>query len=137
MHYYVKIEKEDAAYIASFPDMPNVNTYGDTLAEALKNAAEALNGALESDFERGYTLPAVRVRHGRNMHPVEVYPHIEIAYTLRHLRDNLSQKEIAAKLGVSPQAYQKLENPRKCNPTIKTLERIGIVLNRRVEVCFR
>jgi antitoxin HicB len=137
MYYYSKIEKADGAYIVSFPDLPSVNTYGDTIDEALKNAAEALNGALETDFERGYTLPQAKERPGRNFHPIEVYPHIEIAYTLRQLRKEFSQKEIAAKLGVSPQAYQKLENPRKCNPTIKTLERIGTAFNRRVEVCFR
>jgi hypothetical protein len=29
------------------------------------------------------------------------------------------------RLGLSYQAYQRLENPRKSNPTIKTLERIA------------
>ena len=37
---------------------------------------------------------------------------------LRKLRNGRPQVEIARKLNVSYQAYQKLENPRRCNPTI-------------------
>ena len=47
-----------------------------------------------------------------------------------------SQVEIARELGISYQAYQKLENPRKCNPTIKTLERISEVLGKHLEINF-
>jgi antitoxin HicB len=136
MNYYAKITKAGGAYLVSFPDLENINTYGDTLEEALKNAAEALNGSLEADFDRGYTLPEPKAMKGRNKYRIEVAPHIEIAYMLRRLRNELSQKEIAARLGITPQAYQKLENPRKCNPTIKTLEKIGIALNKRLQVAF-
>jgi antitoxin HicB len=136
MYYYAKIVRQDGAFLVSFPDLQNVNTYGDTLEEALRNAAEALNGALETDFERGYSLPEARARQGRTMHPVEIAPHIEIAYQLRRLRNGHSQEEIAGRLGISAQAYQKLENPRKCNPTVKTLEKIGYALNKKLEVSF-
>ncbi len=136
MNFYAKIVKEAGTYLVSFPDLENVNTYGDTLDEALKNASEALNGSLEADFDRGYTLPGPKTIKGRNMHRVEVAPHIEIAYMLRKLRSDYSQKEIADRLGISPQAYQKLENPRKCNPTIKTLEKISRVMNKRLQVEF-
>ena len=109
---------------------------GNHMEDALNNAAEALNGSLESDFDRGYTLPESKARKGRNMHQIDVAPHIEIAYVLRKLRRDHSQKEIADRLGISPQAYQKLENPRKCNPTIKTLEKISTALKVRLEVGF-
>jgi antitoxin HicB len=58
MEFYAKIRREDGVFVVSFPDFPNVNTYGSTLEEALAKAEEALNGALETDFERGYALPA-------------------------------------------------------------------------------
>ena len=57
MHYIAKIIKKEGAYLVSFPDLPSINTYGETLGEATKNAEEALNGSLESDFERGFSLP--------------------------------------------------------------------------------
>lgn len=47
-----------------------------------------------------------------------------------------TQTEIASMLGISYQAYQKLENPRKCNPTIKTLEKIADILDKDLEVAL-
>jgi len=137
MHYYAKIVKEDDAYLVSFPELPNVNTYGESLEDALKNAEEALNGAFESDFERGYKLPESVEHHGKSYHLVKVLPHLEVAFRLRSLRKNESQIEIAKKLGISYQAYQKLENPRKCNPTIKTLEKLSSIFGKELQVSFR
>jgi len=136
MHYYARILKKDGAYLVSFPELANINTYGNTLSEAVQNAEEALNGSLESDFERGFSLPEPKDHKGSGYYQISVLPHLEIAYTLRKLRTGKSQGEIAHSLGISYQAYQKLENPRKCNPTIKTLEKIGTALGRKLEVSF-
>ncbi len=136
MEYFAKISKSGKNILVSFPDFPNINTYGENLEKALKNASEALNGCLESDFERGYSLPEPHIHKGKSFYAIELLPHIEIAYNLKELRRGHSQVEIARKLGISYQAYQKLENPRKCNPTIKTLEKIGDVLGKKLEVRF-
>jgi antitoxin HicB len=136
MHYYARIVKNEGAYLVSFPDFENINTYGDSLREAIKNADEALNGALESDFERGFSIPEPKEFTDKKHYAITVLPHLEIAYMLRKLRKGKSQMQIARSLGISYQAYQKLENPRKCNPTIKTLEKIGEVLGRKLEVSF-
>jgi len=134
MIYAAKIKKQEGAYLVSFPEFPNVNTYGDTLAEALGNAAEAINGAIESDFERGFDLPEPRKHSGRGYYDIAIQPHIEIACSLRKLRNGRPQVEIARQLNVSYQAYQKLENPRRCNPTIKTLEKIGAAFGKKLKI---
>lgn len=36
----------------------------------------------------------------------------------------LSQKQAAEMLGINFQSYQKFENPKKANPTLKTIDRI-------------
>jgi len=136
MHFYAKIQKKEGVFHVSFPDFDNINTYGIALNEALENASEALNGALESDFERGFSLPEINEYKGKNYHLIAVLPHIEVSYMLRKLRNKKTQVELAKALGISYQAYQKLENPRKCNPTIKTLEKIGSVLGKRLELAF-
>lgn len=136
MEYYAKIVKSDEYYMVSFPDIPTINTFGESLESALENASEALNGCLESDFERGFTLPAAKAHKGKYFKKIKVLPHIEIAYNLKKLRNGKSQVEIARELGISYQAYQKLENPRKCNPTVKTLEKIGHVLGKELEIRF-
>lgn len=136
MHYYAKITISEGVFIVSFPDLPNINTYGETFEEALQNASEALNACLETDFERGFSLPEAKKYKGKKIVAITVQPHIEIAYTLRKLRNGKSQISVAHDLGISYQAYQKLENPRKCNPTIKTLEKISNTFKRRLEVNF-
>jgi predicted RNase H-like HicB family nuclease len=52
------LEKDGASYIASFPDLPNVQTIGDTRQEALSDTADALNGSFASDVARGIFPPA-------------------------------------------------------------------------------
>ena len=47
-HYIVLIHKEpDSGYGVSFPDVPGVTTVGDTLEEALEQAADVLQFAFE------------------------------------------------------------------------------------------
>jgi antitoxin HicB len=57
-----------------------------------------------------------------------------LSLRLRELRGEQSQTDIARKLGLSYQSYQRLENPRKANPTVKTLERIARVYGRELSI---
>jgi len=134
MIFYAEIIKEDNYYIVSFPDFPNINTYGNTKKEAIENASDALNGSIESDFERGFKIPKPKTYHGKSYLPISIKPHIELSIKLREIRANKSQIEIANMLGISYQAYQKLENPRRCNPTIKTLEKIASIYKKELKV---
>lgn len=134
--YSARIKKENGSYLVSFPDFDNVVTYGSSLEEALANAEEALNGCLESDFERNFKIPEPSLVTGRNVHRIPVAPYIAVAIMLRTLRADKSQMQIAKELNISYQVYQRLENPRKANPTIKTLEKIARVFGRRIELGF-
>ena len=131
MVYRCVIEKEGNEYIAQFPDMPNVVTCGFTHEEALAMAKEALEGCLESDISRGLPVPAPVYAEG---YPVTVASHIALSLRLRDLRGGQSQTDIARKLGLSYQAYQRLENPRKANPTVKTLEKIARLYGRELSI---
>ena len=131
MVYYCTIEREGNEFIALFPDMTNIVTSGLSHEEALAMAKEALDGCLEADISQGNTIPKPSFKKG---HPIAVANHIAVALQLRELRGEQSQTDIAKKLGLSYQAYQRLENPRKSNPTIKTLERIAHVFGRELNV---
>jgi len=131
MVYHCTIEKEGDEYIAQFPDMPNIVTCGFSRDEALAMAKEALDGCLEADVSQGNIIPKPSFRKGN---PITVANHIAVAMQLREIRGDQSQTDIAKKLGLSYQAYQRLENPRKSNPTIKTLERIAHVFGRELNV---
>jgi len=134
MEYQCIIKQEDGLYGVEFPDIPNIITVGTTHQEAVAMASEALNAALESDVARGLSLPDPATAPGEGLEAIEVFPHIILAWEIRKLRGDLSQSEIAARLGLSYQAYQRLENPTKGNPTVKTLERVARALGKRLIV---
>ena len=131
MFYNCTIEKEGNEYIAQFPDMPNIVTCGFSHEEALAMAKEALDSILTADIAHGLDVPPPVFADG---YPVAVASHIVIASQLRALRGSQSQTEIARKLGLSYQAYQRLENPKKANPTLKTLEKIAGAFGKELSV---
>jgi antitoxin HicB len=94
-------------------------------------AKEALDGCVGADFDRGMPIPPPSYKGG---YPVTVASNIALSIQLRELRGKRSQSAIAEKLGLSYQSYQRLENPRKANPTVKTLEKIARVYQRELSI---
>ena len=128
MTYNCTIEKNnDGTYVAQFPDMTNILTCGFSHEEALKMAEEALNGVLTVDLENGHPIADPSFKGG---YPIEVSPKVAFAIELRKARAGHSQKEVAAKAGMTYQQYQRLENPHKTNPTLETLYKLQKVFNR-------
>ena len=136
LKYPAHIVKDNDAYLVSFPDLENVITCGASIEEALTNAEDALNGCLGSDFERSFAIPDPSLNDSPGAYQIPVAPHIAVAIMLRKLRAERSQIDIARELNISYQVYQRLENPSKANPTIKTLEKIACVFGKRVDLGF-
>ena len=129
--YCARIRKQrGGGYLVEFPDLPGCLTEGATVPDALTNAREALSGWLFVAIKHGDEIPTSRVRRGRGYH--HVLPDLDVTIPLAILsarkRRGLTQQQVAAALGISQQAYRKLEVPGKSNPTLKTLERLGGVL---------
>ena len=53
---------EDDVWIADVPDLRGCMTHGATRAEAVANAAEAIEGWLEVSHDKGYPIPEPRYR---------------------------------------------------------------------------
>ncbi len=140
IYYPAKItyDKEDKGFLVEFPDLEGCLTEGETLDDALENAKEALSGYLASIFERGFTIPEPSQLKGKNIYLIEPEPEVSTPIILRKIREGLkiNQIEAAKRLGVSYQAYQRLENPNKCNPTIKTLEKVAKIFGRHLHLEF-
>lgn len=127
-------EKDSGTIGVRFPDHPGIVTYGQDYDEAREMAREALSAALESDFERGVKLPSSKKpkpRRGEKVYFVRLDPDIWMAYLLRNWRERsgITQKELASKLGISYQAYQRMERPGRSNVTVQTLDRIAEALD--------
>ena len=105
-------------------------------------AIEALSVGLDADFERGFRLPPAhkpRVTRGERAVFIPLDSEVRTAYLLREWRKRagLSQKEIAKKLGITYQAYQRMERPGRSNLTVATLDRIACALNRQLTIEMR
>jgi len=105
-------------------------------------AREALNVSLESDFERGVKLPALRKPRAGKGERVVLVPldaEVRMAYVLRAWREEagLTQQEMASRLGVSYQAYQRMERPGRSNLTVATLDRIARALHRELVIAVQ
>jgi antitoxin HicB len=53
---------------------------------------------------------------------------VALAILSARKRRGLTQQQAADALGISQQAYQRLETPGRSNPTLRTLARISAVL---------
>jgi predicted RNase H-like HicB family nuclease len=63
-HYHINLfwSDEDGLWIADVPDLRGCMTHGDTRAKAVKNAAEAIEGWLETARDAGFDIPEPRYR---------------------------------------------------------------------------
>jgi antitoxin HicB len=65
MQYPVRLVREGSKTLVSFPDFPNVHTYGDDEEEALTRAVDALETYLMGMIEDREPIPEPRRRRGR------------------------------------------------------------------------
>lgn len=134
--YYcvISLEKKSKTFAVRFPDYPGIITYGKDFDHAVAMAGEALTAVLESDFDRDQSLPAShkpKSKKGKLVF-IPLDAEVRVAYVLRCWRENagLSQMKLAAKMGISFQAYQRMERPGRSNLTVATLQRIAKALNK-------
>ncbi|MBQ5463306.1 MAG: type II toxin-antitoxin system HicB family antitoxin [Fibrobacter sp.] len=133
MNYAAKIEEDKyVGFVVSFPDLPNVNAFGDTPEDALRQAKDALDGAMECDLDLGNTmiLPKTEPLVG-----VGLSPRIEIAYKLFEARRGQKKSEVARRANITPQAYQRFETP-KGSPSIETLYKLAHALGKQLVIEF-
>ena len=138
MNYAAKIEKDkDMGFVVSFPDLPNVNAFGNTQEVALKQAKDALDGAMECDLGLGNTmiLPKTMPDSDKGLYAVELSPRIEIAYKLFEARRGQKKSDVARRANITPQAYQRFETP-KGSPSIETLYKLAHALGKQLVIEF-
>ncbi|MEK6627460.1 MAG: type II toxin-antitoxin system HicB family antitoxin [Bdellovibrionota bacterium] len=134
MKYPAIVSQSGGSFLVEFPGLTGCVTEGVSLNEALTNAKEALNGWLESNYDRNLTvkmpeecLRLVGKSLKKNMlTKIPVNSILALAYQMRFSRKNDGNKslqELADLMNVSQQNYSKVfENP-KANPTLATIEK--------------
>jgi antitoxin HicB len=79
------------------------------------------------------TIPEPSALKGKGIYYIEPDLKIAFAITLKKERERLglSQKEVAELMNVQWAYYQRIENPRKTNPTLGTIEKLQKVFARQ------
>ena len=129
---------KEGEYLASFPELEGCLSEGKTLEEAKKNASEALNGWLASHCDRNLDIPNPKSRKGKNYYPITVDLQITLAIVLRKKRrkKKWTQSQAARKLGITQQAYARLEIPTRANPSLVTLKKLSEALELDIEFSY-
>jgi len=131
----IKYSKADKCWYVESPGFyDGYLTYGSTLEEAKAMAAEAVSGLLESYLEHGDKFTIPKTKPAADLYEIEIEPGLAFALWLRNARisRNMTLAEAAEKMGIKYQVYQKLENPRTANPTLKTLKKLEAIFGQEL-----
>lgn len=134
MQYFCRVEKVGDSFAVDFPDYPGVLTDGGTFEEALENAQDALDGVLSVSLRQGLPIsePVDRSREA-GFHAVDVDVEKEIALMFRKMRGSHTQAEIAKRLDIPYQSYQRIER-LSVGLSFKTVQKIAGAFGKKLHV---
>jgi len=135
MRYPAAITREGKNTLAEFPDCPGCQTFARPGESIEAQAADVLQGWLESELLEGRTPPMPRQRLPRGGIWVEVPPLLAIRIAIKRARTaaGLTQAQLAKRVGVTQPAIAALEHPDS-NPTLQTLEKVARALGANLQV---
>lgn len=129
-------------YAFEFPDVPGCTGSVRKTGDLYEKATTALDAALREQLDSRNKVPDWPKMHrppGPNQERlhVTIAPGLALAVQFRRMRlmKGWSQAELAAKVGVSQQQIQKLEDP-DCNPTFETVTKVAKAFNETLSVVF-
>jgi antitoxin HicB len=113
MRYPIKLRRDGEHFLVTFPDIPEAITQGETQEEALEQAMDALETALDFYFDAGRIVPEPSPL--KKKQPFVELP-VSISAKVLLLNEMLRQKvrpaELARRLKTTPQEVNRLVNIR-------------------------
>ena len=111
--YPVRLRKEGEFITVSFPDIPEAHTFGNDREHALEMAKEALEAALDFYFEDRRPVPAPsKPKRGQPVVELPASMAAKVLLLNEMLRQKVRPAELARRLGVTPQAVNRLTDIR-------------------------
>jgi antitoxin HicB len=111
--YPVELTPDGKFMMVTFPDIPEANSQGDSVEDALRMAADALETALDFYFDAGRPVPEPS-KAKRGQHMIELRASIAAKVLLLNemLRQKVRPVELARRLQTTPQEVNRLTNIR-------------------------
>ncbi len=127
--------EEDAVWYVEAPGFyDGIMTYAESLERAKDMASDAITGLIESYIDRQIPFEVPKATDAPDIYLVEPAHSVSFALWLREKRkaSGMTLADVADKLGVKYQVYQRLEDPSKTNPTLKTIAKLEKVFGERL-----
>jgi antitoxin HicB len=106
-------DTEAGGFVVTFPDIPEAITQGETEAEALAMAQEALETALEFCFEDKRAVPApAKPKRGQRVVELPASLSAKVLLLNEMVTQGVRPAELARRLGTTPQEINRLTNLR-------------------------
>jgi antitoxin HicB len=125
MRYPVDVRPDGRFFLVTFPDIPEARTQGESVAEALTAAQDALETALDFYFEDSRAVPAPS-RLKRSQPFVELPASLSAKVLLLNemVRQKVRPAELARRLQTTPQEVNRLTNLRHASK----IDRIALAM---------
>jgi antitoxin HicB len=105
-------DAEDGGFVVTFKDLPEAITQGETVTEALAEAADALEEAVAGRIRRGDPIPEPSPAADRPIVPVPVQTAAKAALYLALQETGITKAELAVRLGCDEKEVRRLLDPR-------------------------
>jgi len=108
-------DRDDGGFVVTFEDLPEAITQGETVTEALAEAADALEEAVAGRIRRGEPIPEPSPATDRPIVPVPVQTAAKAALYLALQETGITKAELAVRLGCDEKEVRRLLDP--CHPS--------------------
>lgn len=107
------LDKASGGFVVTFADIPEAITQGDTKAEALAAAQDALETAIDFYFEGKRAVPAPsKVKRGQHVVELPASLSAKILLLNEMLAQDVRPAELARRLNTTPQEVNRLTDVR-------------------------
>ena len=98
------------SFTVTIPDIPEVNTQGEGIAEATEMAVDALELILSSYIAKGKDLPRAKAKKSRNEHWIapSALAQMKLALYTEFRKAHIPKVELARKMGIPKQQVDRL-----------------------------
>ncbi len=132
--YPVQIVKEGQAFLARFPDVTFAHTFGETKAECLRNALEALETAFIALMSDRSPIPAPsRIKRGMDFVTLPALSEAKISLYREMLAADLRKADLARRLGWHKPQVDRLLDLRH-DSRLDQLEQAFAALGKRMSI---
>jgi antitoxin HicB len=134
MRYPVTLEIDETGVLVGCPDIPEMHSVGDTVDEALREAVDGLESAIDIYFDERRPVPAPsKAERGQAMVALPALVASKVLLHNEMLAQGVKKAELARRLNIAPPNVERIFNVRH-KTRIETIEAALSALGKRLDV---